>query len=198
MLFHRGFDPGAVGFDKALELFGGGQHREIAGNEEAVVHARRGELHLGVVLVATEEDADGRLIALRHHAVLKIVEVIIHLARVAVLEGADFQIEQDVATEAPLIEDQIHVVVLVAKGHPELAGLETKARAEFEQEFLQVVEQGRFEIALGVLRQLGEAGEFEDVGIADQVFDGFLRLLSAGAFDDGGFISGKTGPLKKE
>ena len=81
-------------------------------------------------------------------------------------------------------------IMVVAHGDAELAGFEAEAGAEFEQ--------GRFEIALGVLRQRSQVGEFEDVGIADQVFDGFLRLLSAGALDDGSFVFGKTGALKEE
>ena len=151
-----------------------------------------------MVFGAAKEDADGRLIALGHHAGFEIVEVVIHLAGVAVFEGADFQIEQHMAAEPAVIENEVHVIVLVAEGHPELAGFETKAGAEFEEEFLQVVEQGRFQIIFGVVRQLGEAGEFQDIGVANEVGDSFLRRLSAGAFDNGGLVLGKTGAFKKE
>ena len=64
---------------------------------------------------------------------------------------------------------------------------------------LQVIEQRLFEFALGVFGPLGQAGEFEDVGIADEVGDGLLRgLLTSGAFEDGGFVFGQAGALVKE
>ena len=87
-----------------------------------------------------------------------------------------------------MVKDKVNVVVLVADGDAALAGFKEEARAEFEQELLQVIQQGFLEFVLGVFRPFGQAGEFQDVRIADEVFDGLLRFLAAGAFDDGGLV----------
>lgn len=183
-LFHRGFDPGAVGFDESLQLLGGGQRREVAGNEKFVGHAGGGELDFGVVFIAAQQDADGRLLIGAGHVLFPPVQIKVHLADVAVTKRAGLEVEQNMATQMAVVENEVNVVVLVADGDAALAGLEKKAGAKFEEKFLQMIEQRRFEIALGVLGQFGEASEFENIGIADEVFDGFLRLLPPGAGDD--------------
>ncbi len=102
------------------------------------------------------------------------------------------------AAQAAMIEHEVHVVVFASESDTELAGFKTESNAEFEEEFLQVIQQGFFQLVLGVVRQFREAGEFEDVGIADEVFDGLLGLLTAGAFDDSGFVGGEAGALKEQ
>ena len=179
--FGGGFDAVAVGLDETLELLGGRERGAVAGNKEFVVHARRGELHLGVVFVAAQDDAHGRLFIRRGDVFAPPVEIKIHLPGVAVFEGPDFQIQQHVAAEVTMVKDEVNVVVLVAHGDAALAGFKQEAGAEFEEEFLEMVEQGGFEIALGVFGPLAEAGEFKNVGIANEVFDG-LRLLGLAAF----------------
>jgi hypothetical protein len=47
-----------------------------------------------------------------------------------------------------VIEHQVDAVVLAALSHTELAGLETEATPELQQESLDVVQQGRLELLL--------------------------------------------------
>jgi hypothetical protein len=54
-------------------------------------------------------------------------------------EGADFQVDEDMAAQAAVIEDEVDVVVLPTDGDALLPGLEAEATAEFEQEGLEVV-----------------------------------------------------------
>ena len=122
----------------------------------------------------------------------------VNLPGVAVLEGPDFQIQQNVAAEVAVVKDEVNIIVLAAHGDAALAGFKQKARTEFEEEFLEMVQERGFDIALGVFGAFAQAGEFKHVGIANQVFDGFLRLLRAGAFDDGSFVFGKPGALKQQ
>ena len=49
-----------------------------------------------------------------------------------------------------------------------------------------------------VFRAPGQSGEFQDVGITDEIGDGFLRLLGAGTLDDGRLVFGKPGALEEE
>jgi hypothetical protein len=72
----------------------------------------------------------------------------VNLPGIAVTEGADFQIEQHMAAQAPMIEHEINAVVLVADRDAKLSRLETKPSAEFEEETLHVVEQRGLEIVL--------------------------------------------------
>ena len=118
--------------------------------------ASGGVFDLGLVLVAAQQDADGRLVAFGHHVFFKIVQVKIHLPGVAVGEGADLQVEQHMAAEPAVIEDEIHAVMLVADGDAKLPRLETKAGAEFEEETLHVVEQRSLKVVFRIGGPVGE------------------------------------------
>jgi hypothetical protein len=74
----------------------------------------------------------------------------------------------------------------------------TKANAQLEQEFLKVIQQRRLEFVFGVFGQRGQASEFQHVRIANQVFDGLLRLLSSGASNHGCFIGRESRSLEEE
>ena len=102
------------------------------------------------------------------------------------------------AAEQPVIEDQIDAVMPAAFGNAELAGLETKAAAELQQEFLEVVEKDGFEIELGVFRALGKAGEFENVGIAQDIGNALPGLLCSSPPDDGFLIRREAGALVEQ
>jgi hypothetical protein len=93
------FEAGAVSLDETTKLFNGRQGQEVARDEELVLHAGGSELDLGLVLVAAQENAYGRIVAFAPHTLLEEVQVVVHLARVRVLEGADLQIEQDMASQ---------------------------------------------------------------------------------------------------
>lgn len=182
------FEAVAVLFEETGELFYRRQGDEVAGDEELLVDAAGGVFHGGVVLVGAEDDPDGRVVAGRDGVGFPPVEVEVHLAGVAVLEGADFQVEQDVAAEEAVVEDEVHVVVPVADGDAFLPGLEAEAHAEFEQEGLEMVEEGGLEVVLGVGGAFGQAGKFEHVGIAEQVGDVGRTVLLLGAAQDGGLV----------
>jgi len=99
-----------------------------------LIHAGGGELDFGPVLVATKENADGRLVAPGHHIGLEPVQVKIHLPGVGGLEGPDLEVDENVAAEETVVKDEFDTVVLAPLGHAELAGLETESASEFEEE----------------------------------------------------------------
>ena len=125
---------GAVGFDELLELFGLRQRDEIAGHKELLVETGGGVFHLRSILVAAQEQADGRIIAGGRDLGFPVIEVEVHLSGVAVLERTDLQVDQQVAAQNAVEEDEIEVVMFVADGDALLAGLEAEAGAEFEEE----------------------------------------------------------------
>ena len=124
----------------------------------------------------------------------------VNLARIAMFEGADFEVDEQVAAEEAVVEDEVDVVVLVADGDALLPGLEAEAGAEFEQEGLQVIEESCFEVFLQVVRLFGQPDELENVGIADEIGDlpGCFECLLAGVLKDGPFVGGKAGTLVEQ
>ena len=71
------------------------------------------------------------------------------------------------AVEFAVVKNQVHEIVGGANANILLAVFETEARAEFEQKFLQMIEEGGFEIMFSKNLFGPEAEEFEYVGIFD-------------------------------
>jgi len=191
----EGLDALTVGFQESTEFFGRWESDEVAGDEEFVVDPGGGELDGGTLMITAKDDADGRGVAIIHPVGFPPVEVEIHLPGIAVFERSDFQIDEDVATESAVVENEINVVVLPPHGDAFLPGLEAKPVAEFEEEGLEVAEECALKVGFEIFRALDQAGEFRDIGIADQVGDGFLRFLFSGTLDDGFFIGREAGAL---
>ena len=122
----------------------------------------------------------------------------IHLPGVFMFEGADFQIDQDMATRHPVVKNEIDPMMAVSGGDTELPGLETKAISQLKEEALQMIQQRGFKIILRIAGTIRQPGEFQDVGIADESFDSLLRFLVSGRFDDGLFIGGESGAFVKQ
>ena len=131
-----------------------------------------GVLDEQLVLVAGEDDADGRVVALGGFLGGEVAEIHVHLADVVMFDVVDFQIDQDEAAEDAVVEDEIDPVVGVVEGDAVLPADEGEALAEFQEEGLEVIAEESFEISLGDAVRLGNFQELEDVGIAEQ----FRRL----------------------
>ena len=61
-------------------------------------------------------------------------------------ELVEFQVDQDVAAQEAVVEDEVEEVVVVVEGEALLPGLEEEAFAEFEEEVLEMVDDGGFEV----------------------------------------------------
>ncbi len=191
---------GGVSLDEGLQVLGLGEGDEIARDEEFLVQPGGGVADPGLVFVRAEDESDGRLIARGLHVVLPVVQIKIHLPGVAMFEGADFEVDEQMAAEEAVVEDEVDVVVLFADGDALLPGLEAEAGAEFEQEGLQVIEESCFEVFLQVVRLFGQPDELENVGIADDLGDRLrsLRRLLVGVGEHGLLVGGKAGALIKQ
>ncbi len=190
----------SVGGDKGAELLGARQRDEVTGDEEFLAETGGSVFDLGLVLVTAEHDADRRLVTVSHHVLLEIIQVEVHLPGVGVGEGADFQVNQHMAAEPPVVKHEVDAIVLVADGDAELARLETKTGADFEEESLDMIEECGLEIVLRVGSSIGESREFEHVRIADEILDGRGRFggLLPRPGDDGAFVFRETGALVEE
>ncbi len=124
----------------------------------------------------------------------------VNLPGIARLEGTDFQFDEQMAAKEAVVEDEVDVVVFAANGDPPLPRLKAKARAELEEEGLEMVEECGLEIAFEIVWFFGQPGEFENVRVANQVGDlaRHFERLRAGVFDDGFLVGGKSGTLVEE
>ena len=99
-----------------------------------------------------------------------------------------------------MVENEVDVVVLVADGDALLAGLETEAGSEFEEEGLEVIQQRLLQVLFQVVGLFSESGELQHVRVADEVGDeqrSFGGLL-AGVVDNGFLVGGKGGAVVEQ
>ena len=112
--------------------------------------ARQGEFDDGILLLLTEENADGGILAGRLHVTVKVIHIHLHLTEVLMGELVELEVDDHVATQETIIEDQVHEEVIFVEGKTFLPGLEKEAFAEFEQKALKVADNGCFEFSLCV------------------------------------------------
>lgn len=118
------------------ELLGLGQFYEVFGDKELGVEAGGCVFDHFRTGTCAKEDADGRVVAGGHLGVAVVGDVGVELAEVFVAEFVVFEFYDDVAMENAVVEDEVGKVVAVVNDDAFLAGLKTKAIAEFEEEFL--------------------------------------------------------------
>ena len=100
---------------------------------------------------------------------------------------ADLQVYDHIATEQPVVENEIDKKVFFIEGEPFLPGFKEKTLSQFKQEVFKLVNDGGLQIGFGILRLFVQAEKFEHVGIFDHIlwFDddlSFLRKLSDSLF----------------
>ena len=78
-----------------------------------------------------------------------------------------------------MVEYQIDIKVVTVEGDPLLAGHEGKSLTQLQQESLQVIDQGLFQIGLYELGGSGQTEEFHDDRVLENIAGG-LDLLSLG------------------
>ena len=114
-----------------MEDFGAGEFQLVFGDKELVVHAGEGVFNEGLVFVGAEEDAHWGVVARGHFVGAIIGDVGVELAELLVREGVDFEVDEDVAFEHAVVEDEVDEVVFVTDEEAFLSGFETEAVAEF-------------------------------------------------------------------
>ena len=82
---------------------------------------------------------------------------------------SNFEIKQYMAFQDAMIKYEINAVVAIVKGNTALPRLKTEASAGFQQEFLQVGDDGLFEISFCVRRFLFQSEEFQYVRVSNKI-----------------------------
>jgi hypothetical protein len=127
------------GLDLALEFFLAGEVELVLGGKDVGVWGE-GEFDESVFFAFAEDDADGGVFVGGFDVSVEVVDVHLHLAEVLVGEFVDFEVDEDVAAEESVVEDEIDVEVVFFEAEAFLAGLEEEAFAEFEKVLFEMIE----------------------------------------------------------
>ena len=100
---------------------------------------------------------------------VEVVHVHLHLPQILMAELVELEVDEHIAAQQAVVEDEIDEEVVLVEGEALLAGLEEKALAQFEQEVFELVDDGGFQVGFGIARLFVEAEEFEDVGFFEHV-----------------------------
>lgn len=128
----------------------------------------KGEFDDGFFGGLAEQETDGGVFVREFHLTVVVVYIHLHLAEVLMRELVELEVDDDVAAQEAVIEDEIDEVVVFIEGEAFLAGLEEEAFAEFEKEVFEAVDDGLLQIAFGVAGLVVETEEFEDEGLFEQ------------------------------
>src|ERR1017187_330773 len=82
---------------------------------------------------------------------------------------AEFQIDQHIAAQQAVVENQVHEEVVFVEGEAPLSRLEEEAFAHFQEETLDLADDGGFQVGLGILGALIQAEELQNQGFLEQV-----------------------------
>jgi len=104
-------------------------------------------------------------------------------------EAAELQVDQHETAQAPMVEDKVHTIPLVADAQAPLAADEAEVASKLQQKGFEVINERGFQFGLGIF--VAQIKEFEDVrilnfllgrsGVAGQrtnAFDEHRRLVS--------------------
>ena len=119
-----------------------GQIQAVFGCVDVAVPRQR-QLDDVVVLLPTKQYADRWPLEVLFDVTVKVIDVHLHLSQILVTEFPGLQVDEDIALQKPIVEHQIDKERLFVKGEPLLARLKQKAPAKFEQECLQIGDDGR-------------------------------------------------------
>jgi len=175
-----------------------GKLKEVFPDEEVLVHIGGGVFDKSLVFISNQENADGRIVRLFADLGAIVVQVGVELSCVFMGEGSHFQLDEDMAFENAVVKHEIDEEVFLADEKTLLAGFETEAMSEFQEEVLKMVEEGCFKVAFFDGEMIREAEELESVNVFGEV----AGQAGAGVFlSDSGEKFGvvrKTGTLEVE
>ena len=122
-------------------------------------------------------------------------------------ELVELQVDDQIAAQEPVVEDEVEEVVVAVEGEALLPSLKEEAFAQLQEEFFEVRDDGGFEIGFGVTGLLVETEEFEDERILQDVFGlrddlplageafyaGFVAAEGEALVEGGGFLAAEFG-----
>ena len=125
-------------FDLLAQLLLGRHIKHIFRSEQTVVVVQYGIAGDVLVRFRTEDDADGRIVALAAHTLIVHPDVHIHLSHVLVRDGRRLEVDQYERFEDIVVENEVYKIVLFLGTDQLLPRHERETFTQFEQEFLQI------------------------------------------------------------
>ena len=168
------FDDAAFAFEFGDEFGLGGEDGAVFGGEELFAAFEDGVLDDGFVLIGAEDEADGGIVVGAAFEVVEHADIHVDLADVLMCELGGLEVDDDEAFQDVVIEDEIEVEVAGLGTDAHLAGDEGEAMAHFQEEALELGDDGGLDSGLGCGWIFRQAEEFQDVGILDEIADGGL------------------------
>ena len=128
--------------DDALESGGRWQHGPVLPCEDAVVLAfRKCQFDGGVIdLLATEQNANGRILIWQLHDSVIIMDIHLHLPQILMRDLGKFQVKHKERTRQAVVEYEIDRVMLFIECETDLPPDKCEAFAKFKHEFLNMVD----------------------------------------------------------
>ena len=123
----------------------------------------------GFAIVGTEEKTNGRIVSRLHDFVTIVVLVGIDLRTVFVSVSVNLEVDDNVTVEDEVVENEVGLEIVMIDEDTFLTMLEAEALAKFHEEVLYLVEDGGFELGLGIDIGFGEVEELEGHGVAKDV-----------------------------
>lgn len=77
---------------------------------------RQSKVNEGIILCLTENYADSRTFFIEFYVSVIIVDIHLHLTKVFMGEFANLQVNKNVTSEQPVIENEIHIEMVSTKG----------------------------------------------------------------------------------
>src|SRR4051812_2255854 len=135
----------------------------VARHADRLLLALKGVFGHQAVLGLAEDEADGGLVVGVPEEVVDGGEVEAHLAGVLGLEVRHLELDDDVAAQAEVVEEEVEEEVPAAHGQRILGADEGEAGAQLEEEATDLLDQPPVEVAL--LGLVAEVEEVENVGV---------------------------------
>ena len=147
-----------------MQQFSRRQRGEVFGDMDTGVTKFK-KFDLFFLLSCAEDYAQRRLFAGLLLVACEPTEVEFHLAFVLGLEVAKFEINGNEALQIPVIEEEVEIEIIGIDLDSLLAGEESEAVAEFQEESFDFPQDGVFKVLFEVA--VVEVEEVEDVGIPE-------------------------------
>ena len=199
--FQRKFPASCLGFFFARPFEELGFEQLLRGQVELVFLGvdvgvlRKREFHHGVVFLPAEQQADGGILLRQFHMTIVVIYIHLHLPEILVGKLVELKVNDQIAAQEPVVEDEVEEVVVAVEGETLLAGLKEEAFAKLQEEFFQMGDDGGLKIGFGVAGALVEAEEFEDERFFEEVFRLRDDLPLAGEAFDAGLVPAESEAL---
>ncbi len=123
-----------------------------------------------IVFLCTEYNSNRRIISLIHQLTSVVVDIHLHLTEVLMSQDIGFQVNQHKTFKNIVVKNKINEKVLSIQCESLLSGNKRKPTAKFQEELLEMVNKGLFQVTLINMGIWLNLEEFHYIRIFDDFF----------------------------